>query len=158
LLASGRTIDVQRLTKAVPAVFLSDNSIKRADIRAAVTDAFGGVRVIQDTATATTNILGDYVMGDKIRITNQGQIVGNIGGRGGRVRVGQQQQAKLGSKADQLLRSHLNAPEVQQALALPVSQEEKAQIAGNRLAKLAKVSIDVSVAFVSKFLAEMAKQ
>ncbi len=149
--------DVQSMTKKVRADFLARNRITRSDLAAVLAEAIGGMYVLPDVGTKST-IVGDYVMGDKIEIRNKGQIAGTIGGRGGRVRIGQQQQANLDPKSEELLRSHLGAPEVQEALALPVSTEEKAQIAGGRLAKIAKVGADIGVDFMSKFLAEMAKQ
>jgi hypothetical protein len=91
-----------------------------------------------------------------VHITNQGQFAGNIDSTNSHVSVERQQQVLTPAQED-ALRKLANTPEIQHALALDVSEEEKTTIVGGRLAKLAGVASDVATTFAAKLIAEMSK-
>lgn len=69
-----------------------------------------------------------------------------------------QQQLQLTNDEERTLREHIEDPEVQEALALTLPDDEKAQIVGGRLAKVGKVVTEKAVDFAAKVIAEMANR
>lgn len=156
ILEAGGSPDARALAASVPVFFLSANRIGRLDLERALQHVLAGVRVEGPTnRCSVVHVHGDQVMSKRIVINNQGQMAANVDSPKGRVRVGRQQQVQVTKAQESALREHLSDPEVHTALALPLSDDEKAHVIGGHLAKVARVSLDVAVDFASKFIAEM---
>jgi hypothetical protein len=158
---------VATIASQVPRRFLNANGVTRGEVVREIEHALHGVviepyhvgnRVVLHVHGdgAKVTIGGQTVMSKTITINNSGQFAGNIDSPEGKVEIGQQQQAKIDNSLAELMR-HSNDPEVQEILALPISEQEKKSRLGQWFAKAANVGLDVATDFAAKMIGELVR-
>jgi hypothetical protein len=167
LLENPGELNVEQLGARVPGAFCAANQAPRIEIVEALHRALDGVTVIQNPAlegatlavqSHTAIILepGSMLVERRIEINNSGQFAGNIDSTDSEVNLERQQQI-VPLDQEGIMRDSWEHASVQEALKLPIPDDEKANIAGSRLAKITGVGIDLATSFASKLIAEIAK-
>ena len=153
---------LESAVQLIPRTFLVLNQVTRKSVWRVLDRTLQGVTILSDGDETKSTVYiakGDINVDNSKRetnITNNGQFAGNVSSSNSEVNFDKQQQV-VGAEHDQLLRTFMDKPQIQEVINLPIEPEEKTSLMGTRLAKLANVGVDVATTFAAKFLAESIK-